>query len=147
MQKATELGVAGVQPLFSARTEVRLKGEKLLRRMEHWRKVILSACEQSGRARLPVLHAPVDLEEWVQSAPLTQRIVCLPGADQSLAGLVVHSSVELLIGPEGGFDDQELDLLAGQGVLAVGLGPRILRTETAGPVAITILQALAGDLA
>jgi len=147
VQKATELGVTGMQPLFSARTEVRLKGEKLLRRMEHWRKVIISACEQSGRARLPVLHAPVDLEEWVQSAPLARRIVCLPGADQSLAGLGVHSAVELLIGPEGGFDDHELDLLAGHGVLAVGLGPRILRTETAGAVAITILQALAGDLA
>jgi 16S rRNA (uracil1498-N3)-methyltransferase len=126
---------------------VRLKGEKLLRRIEHWRKVVISACEQSGRARLPVLHTPVDFEEWVQSAPVAQRIVCLPGADRSLASLGVHSAVELLIGPEGGFDDHELGLLAGQGVEAVGLGPRILRTETAGAVAITVLQALAGDLA
>jgi 16S rRNA (uracil1498-N3)-methyltransferase len=147
LQKATELGVTEVQPLFSARTEVRLKGEKLLRRMEHWRKVVISACEQSGRACLPVLHAPVDLEEWVQSAPLSQRLVCLPDAGRSLASLGVHSALEVLIGPEGGFDDHELELLAGQGVMAVGLGPRVLRTETAGAVAITVLQALAGDLA
>jgi len=147
VQKATELGVTGVQPLFSARTEVRLKGEKLLRRMEHWRKVAISACEQSGRAHLPVLHAPVDLEEWTQGVSAARRIVCLPGADQSLASMEVKSAVELLVGPEGGFDDRELDVLARQGVVAVGLGPRILRTETAGAVAITILQALAGDLA
>ena len=146
VQKATELGVSAMQPLFSARTEVRLKGEKLLRRMEHWRKVVISACEQSGRARLPVLHAPVDLEEWAHSASASRRFVCLPGADRSLASMANQSPVELLVGPEGGFDDHELDLLAGQGVLAAGLGPRILRTETAGAVAITILQALAGDL-
>ena len=147
LQKATELGVTEVQPLFSARTEVRLKGEKLLRRMEHWRKVVVSACEQSGRARLPLVHVPVDLEEWVQSPPLSRRLVCLPGADRSLAGMGVQSAVEVLVGPEGGFDDYELELLAGQGVIAVGLGPRVLRTETAGAVAITILQAVAGDLA
>jgi len=147
LQKATELGVAGVQPLFSARTEVRLKGEKLLRRMEHWQKIVISACEQSGRARLPVLHAPAELEEWARAASATRRIVCLPGADRSLASMVDQSAVELLVGPEGGFDDHELDVLAQQGVVAAGLGPRILRTETAGAVAISILQALAGDLA
>jgi 16S rRNA (uracil1498-N3)-methyltransferase len=147
LQKATELGVSAVQPLFSARTEVRLKGEKLLRRMEHWRKVVISACEQSGRARLPVLHTPVDLEEWACSAAASRRLVCLPGADRSLASMASQAATELLVGPEGGFDERELDLLARQGVQAAGLGPRILRTETAGAVAITILQTLAGDLA
>ncbi len=146
LQKATELGVSAVYPVFSVRTEVRLKGEKLLRRMEHWKKVLISACEQSGRARLPELHAPADLEEWARSAPVCKRIVCLPGAGVSLASMASRSAVELLVGPEGGFDDHELEVLAQQGVVAASLGPRILRTETAGAAAITILQALAGDL-
>jgi len=147
LQKATELGVSAVHPLFSARTEVRLKGEKLLRRMEHWRKVLISACEQSGRARLPELRAPADLEEWACSATECRRIVCLPGASASMASMASQSAVELLVGPEGGFDEHELGVLARQGVIAASLGPRILRTETAGAAAITILQALAGDLA
>ncbi len=146
LQKATELGVSAVQPVFTVRTEVRLPVGKLERRMEHWRKVIISACEQSGRSCLPVLHQPVDLMGWAQQDSRARRIMLTPGASGSLARTSPGLAVELLVGPEGGFDDRELELLGRHGVLAVSLGPRILRTETAGPAAIAIMQALAGDL-
>lgn len=150
LQKATELGVFAVQPVFSARTEVRLNPGKLSRRMEHWRRVIISACEQSGRASVPVLHEPTDLLVWMQQGSPASRILLSPGAPQSLAGFspgAAVEAVEVVVGPEGGFEDKELEALARYGVLPVSLGPRILRTETAGPVAIAILQAMAGDLA
>ena len=147
LQKATELGVAALQPVFTARTEVRLTEEKLDRRLQHWRKVLISACEQCGRARIPALESPVDLLAWAQQPSQALRIMLEPGAPGSLSRLPLRSDVELLVGPEGGFDDRETEFLGRHGLSAVSLGPRILRTETAGPAAIAIMQALAGDLA
>ncbi len=146
LQKATELGVSALQPVFTARTEVRLAADKMEKRMQHWRKVIISACEQSGRARVPALQAPVDILQWVQQASQAQRIMLTPGA-APLACPSPGLDVELLVGPEGGLDERELEFMDRQGILAASLGPRILRTETAGPAAIAILQALAGDMA
>lgn len=145
LQKATELGVTSFQPVFTHRTEVRLTGEKAARRVAHWRKVIISACEQSGRARVPSVQDPLDLASWVQQESRASRLVLEPGADRSLARLDPVSPIELLVGPEGGFEDLELELLERHGVERVSLGPRILRTETAGPAAVAILQARAGD--
>ena len=151
IQKATELGVTSIQPVFSARCEVKLKAEKLQRRVEHWRRVAISACEQSGRARLPELKEPVDLWAWLEQQTPAVRLALLPGAEHSLArvaeGVDGSSGFDLLIGPEGGFDEQEVALLERAGVRAVHLGPRVLRTETAGPAAIAVIQAVAGDLA
>ena len=147
LQKTTELGVTAIQPVFSARTEVKLKAEKQKRRLAHWRRVMISACEQSGRARVPELNAPLDLWDWAQQETDAVRITLLPGAGCSLASISVNSPIEILVGPEGGFDAQELLMLEKQGVEFASLGPRVLRTETAGPAAIAILQALAGDLA
>lgn len=147
LQKATELGVAALQPVFTARTEVRLSADKLERRMEHWHKVIIAACEQSGRGCLPVLHHPMALTAWAQQDSQSSRVMLTPGASGSLAPITPRLVVELLVGPEGGFEEQELEFLGRRGVLAVSLGPRILRTETAGPAAIAIMQALAGDMA
>lgn len=150
LQKATELGVFAVRPIFSTRTEVRLDPDKLQRRMGHWRKVLISSCEQSGRARLPELLPALSLTEWAQQATpqttLARRIVLAPDARQSLAGIETTDAVELAVGPEGGFDEREMEFLGRQGVVSVHLGPRILRTETAGPAAIAILQAIGGDL-
>ena len=146
LQKATELGVSGVQPVFTARTEVRLSADRTEQRMKYWRKVIISACEQSGRACVPALLAPVDVLQWAQQASQAQRIMLTPGA-APLACPSPALDVELLVGPEGGLDERELDFMDRQGILAASLGPRILRTETAGPAAIAILQALAGDMA
>lgn len=145
LQKATELGVSAFQPVFTARTEVRIPPDKLEQRMRHWRQVTISACEQSGRARLPELSLPIDVLDWAQRASAATRIMLVPGAEP-LARLASGPTVQLLIGPEGGLDDREVTYLRGQGIVAASLGPRILRTETAGPAAIAVMQVLAGDM-
>lgn len=147
LQKATELGAVAFQPLFTERTEVRLTGTRLERREAHWRRVIISACEQSGRATLPGLHAAKSLDEWLAEPLEGDRFLLDPTADDSLCGSAPHGPpVTVIIGPEGGFSDQEVRGMALAGVRAVRLGPRVLRTETAGPAAVAVLQALHGDL-
>jgi 16S rRNA (uracil1498-N3)-methyltransferase len=145
LQKATELGVSAIQPIESIRTEVRLKPDRVDARLGHWQKVLISACEQCGRARLPELRPPMELVDWAGSAANGLRLVLAPAEDQPLSQLELPSAVQIVVGPEGGFEEQELDLLRRSGVKAVSLGPRILRTETAGPAALAILQAMAGD--
>jgi 16S rRNA (uracil1498-N3)-methyltransferase len=147
LQKATELGVAAVQPLFCERTEVRLQGERLERRMSHWRRVMISACEQCGRAVIPELFPPVNLDEWLAQAGPVQRLMLDPGAAAPLAALTPGAGgTAIAVGPEGGFSDLELKQIRLAGVTAVSLGPRVLRTETAGPAAMAVLQALHGDM-
>ena len=146
LQKATELGVATIQTLLTERVEVRLDEKRLAKRMAHWRGVITSACEQSGRARLPHLFPPIPLREWQRSYSSAVRLVLEPGTDLSLTSRTFNAmAVELLIGPEGGLSEAELQELDIAGVIKVCLGPRVLRTETAGPAAIAVLQAMAGD--
>ena len=146
LQKCTELGASSFQPLFSERVEVRLQGSKLAKRLEHWQGVVISACEQCGRARVPPVLEPVDVTGLVASGTRGQRLVLAPGAQQPLASVAFSQLNQLVIGPEGGFSDQELDLMRSSGMQMVVLGPRVLRTETAAPAAIAVMQALAGDL-
>ncbi len=146
LQKATELGVTDIHPVVSDRVEVKLEGKRLQKRMQHWQGVIISACEQSGRAIVPGLADPLELMEWSGNKGTTLRLVLDPRSDQALSSQSIGDNrVELLVGPEGGFSDSELESLSVTGVRAVSLGPRVLRTETAGPAAIAILQAVAGD--
>jgi 16S rRNA (uracil1498-N3)-methyltransferase len=147
LQKCTELGVTAFQPVFSERVEVRLKAEKLARRLEHWQGVVVSACEQSGRAVVPGVLPPLDFGDWLDNSDGGLRLILGPGAETSLSSVDLHGQVQLVVGPEGGFSEIELDLAHSHGVGAVSLGPRVLRTETAAPAAVAILQALAGDLA
>lgn len=149
VQKATELGVATLTPMTTERSEVRLHGERETRRVEHWRQVALSACEQSGRSRLPQVESPLTLAQWAAQAQSTGslRLILDPRASQSMVDLSPHAEFAVAIGPEGGFSPAERDLLARSGAIGVRLGPRILRTETAGMAALAILQALHGDLA
>ena len=147
LQKATELGVSEIQPLMTERVEVKLSGKRLEKRMQHWHGVIISACEQSGRARVPVLHPPALLRDWLTTARPAQSRVLQPRADESLlSNLLPHQPVALLIGPEGGFSDTEVLLMKAAGIMPVHFGPRILRTETAGPAAVAAIQALVGDM-
>jgi 16S rRNA (uracil1498-N3)-methyltransferase len=150
LQKCTELGGAAFQLLNTERVEVRLRGDRLDKRMAHWRGVLVSACEQCGRSRVPDLAPPVSLDAWLGAAGADARLVLDPGADCSLAqraaGFGASASVELAIGPEGGFSEREICLMRDHGVRAARLGPRVLRTETAGPAAVAVLLALAGDL-
>jgi 16S rRNA (uracil1498-N3)-methyltransferase len=146
LQKCTELGVTAFRLLLSERVEVRLGGPRLAKRLAHWRSVVVAACEQSGRARVPELEAPCALDEWLAEPATAPRLVLAPDAEQRLAAAPVAGGVELAVGPEGGFSDAELRRMAAHGVAPVALGPRVLRTETAAPAAVAVLQALHGDL-
>jgi 16S rRNA (uracil1498-N3)-methyltransferase len=145
LQKCTELGAARFQPLFSERVEVRLKPDRLGKRLEHWRAVVISACEQSGRAVVPEVLGPLDIDDWLDRNRGGTRIVLDPAAHQSLTALEIGNPLELVLGPEGGFSDAERALLRSHGVAPAALGPRLLRTETAGPAALAVVQSMAGD--
>lgn len=147
LQKATELGVSSIQPLKSQRVEVRLDETRQAKRMVHWQRVVISACEQSGRALVPAVHTPLSLPEWMASADAPPRLVLDPFSESRLSDLsVTASSISILVGPEGGFTGEEMAKARARGVIPVSLGPRVLRTETAGPAAIAVVQAKAGDL-
>jgi len=145
IQKACELGVTGIQPVFTERTEVRLEGKRADKRRHHWQQVAVAACEQSGRVRVPGIEPPASLTalQW----PAGRRLHLDPMADQALGGIDAPDSngVSLVIGPEGGLTENETTWLERQGSIGVRLGPRILRTETAGPAAIAVLQTIFGD--
>jgi len=147
LQKCTELGAAAFQPIDSERVEVKLKGDKLEKRLAHWQGVVVSACEQSGRAVIPEVLPPLGLADWLSAAENACRLVLAPGADEPLARAAISDRVEIVVGPEGGFSDSEMFLMASKNVLAVSMGPRVLRTETAAPAAVAVLQAVAGDFA
>lgn len=148
LQKATELGVARIVPALSERSVVRLDGDQAARRLEHWQGVVTAACEQSGRARIPTLDAPLRLADWLRQPPAAGcRVFLVPGAAHALPAVAAGSTaVELLIGPEGGLAPGEQSAALAAGFLPASLGPRILRTETAALAALAILQASAGDL-
>ena len=148
LQKATELGVAAIIPVMAERTEVKLDAERTEKRMAHWRSVIASACEQSGRARLPTLSAPAALAEAARIVHADATKLTLdPTGDVSLATTqIVGDAVVVAIGPEGGWSPRDRDTLSAAGFTGLRLGPRILRTETAGLAAIAALQSRFGDL-
>ncbi len=147
IQKAVELGVTEIVPLFSERCGVKLDKERSDKRTRHWQSTIISACEQSGRNRLPLLHAPLPLEQWLGTLKASCKLVLDPCASHSLAQLPKpEKSAALLIGPEGGLSDSEISHAIKSGFTGIRLGPRILRTETAGLVVISSIQQLWGDL-
>lgn len=147
VQKATELGVTQISPLFSERVELKLKGERADKKLRHWRQVAISACEQCGRNRVPPLHPPQSLAKWSAQLDAACKLVLHHRSQQSLAELAPPASVALLIGPEGGLSESEIDLALQQGFQALTLGPRILRTETAPLASLAIVQQLWGDMA
>jgi 16S rRNA (uracil1498-N3)-methyltransferase len=149
LQKATELGVDAIVPVASERSEVRLDGERADKRSAHWRSVVVSACEQSGRATVPAVAAPGPLAQAVAGLPAsTQRLLLDPLATQGMRMLdVAAGGIVLAIGPEGGWSARDLAMLRGNGFECLRLGPRVLRTETAGIAAIAALQACHGDFA
>jgi len=151
LQKATELGVARIVPVESERSEVRLDGARLARRIEHWRAVVVAACEQCGRARLPALEAPASIASVDDAAGGTGlRLTLDPQGEHVLASLTSRLSADdavvIAIGPEGGWSPRDREHLRAAGFEGLRLGPRILRTETAGLAAIAALQAMYGDL-
>ena len=149
LQKATELGVTSIQPLLTERCAIKQGRQQLEKKQAHWHGVITSACEQSGRTRLPELLPAITLDEYLASVDSAElKITLSPTARQSFQDLQVEASrpVQLLIGPEGGLSDAEISRTLEKGFSAVSMGPRILRTETAAMAAITLIQGLWGDL-
>ncbi|WP_115562615.1 16S rRNA (uracil(1498)-N(3))-methyltransferase [Xanthomonas arboricola] len=149
LQKATELGVAAIVPVNAERTEVKLDAARMEKRIAHWRSVVVSACEQSGRARVPTVAAPQGLQEAAQASdPQTRRLTLDPQGEHRLSTLSadVEQGLIVAIGPEGGWSPRDRATLAAAGFTGLQLGPRILRTETAGLAAIAALQARFGDL-
>lgn len=148
VQKATELGVVAIVPLITERSEVKLAGARVDKRLEHWQAVAISACEQSGRARLPEIAAPQSLDAWLASLgdEDTARLALLPNGNVSPRGLTdTASGIVLAVGPEGGFGERDVAALRASSFRDLRLGPRVLRTETAGVAAIAALQSLYGD--
>jgi len=149
LQKATELGVAAFVPVNSERSEVKLDGDRAARRLAHWRSVVIAACEQSGRTRLPEVTPPELLAAALQRlSPEGVRLTLDPEADDAIAALQHPGDRPLVIaiGPEGGWSPRDRSTLADAGFTGLRLGPRILRTETAGLAAIAALQSRFGDL-
>lgn len=145
LQKAVELGVSRIQPVASTRSVVKLSTERAEKRMEHWRQVVISACEQCGRNTLPQLEPLQSLPRHLATPGNALRLFLSPWASERIHDLARPARVELLVGPEGGFTDEEEQAARAAGFRPVSLGPRVLRTETAGLAALSALQTLWGD--
>ena len=145
IQKATELGVSRIQPVFSERCDVRLDARRADKRLAHWQQVAIAAAEQSGRVRVPPLHPSLALAEI--SAPAGLGLYLDPAATATAASLAGTNArhFSIVVGPEGGLSGTEVDRLRRLGFRGLRLGPRVLRTETAGPAVLATLQTLAGD--
>ncbi|ROR98915.1 16S rRNA (uracil1498-N3)-methyltransferase [Sinobacterium caligoides] len=146
VQKATEMGVSEIQPLFSERSEVKLSPERLEKKHASWQQIIIGACEQCQRNTLPQLLPTCTLDDWLAKTDCTEKLVLHHRSEQGL-GQTRPESVALLIGPEGGLSEQEINRALSAGFKALTLGPRVLRTETAPITALSILQYRWGDLA
>ena len=155
LQKSVELGVGAIQPIQAERSVVKLSGERMLKRMQHWQSVVASACEQSGRNVVPEVRPVMSLMDWlsaqdsgfgIQDSGAVLRIHLAPDAESSLRDLAKPAGpVVLAVGPEGGFSENEHTALRQGGYVAVKLGPRVLRTETAALAALSAMQILWGD--
>ncbi|MES2720142.1 MAG: 16S rRNA (uracil(1498)-N(3))-methyltransferase [Pseudomonadota bacterium] len=146
LQKAVELGVSEITLLTSERCELKLRGEERAdKKLAHWQRVMIGACEQSGRNTLPVLHGPISVTDWQTQVQAAQKWVLAPAVTGGPDCKQRPSSVALLIGPEGGLSDGEIAAAQQAGFQPWQLGPRVLRTETAPVAALSVLQLLYGD--
>jgi 16S rRNA (uracil1498-N3)-methyltransferase len=147
IQKAVELGVSAITPLFTERCGVKLDAERAEKKREQWQKIVISACEQSGRSVVPTVHPLVSLDKWLAEPDDCLKLTLDPWTDATIKGLAPTARLRLVIGPEGGFSDVEVAATSAAGFQPVRLGPRVLRTETAALTAIAALQLQLGDLA
>jgi len=152
IQKATELGVKDIQPLFTERCEVKLSGERLQKKLGQWQQIAISACEQCARNRVPEILPPLKFSQLLDTSKQgsTLKLVLHHRTDATLAELEQQSgrphSALLLVGPEGGLSAEEIELALQQGFHPLRLGPRVLRTETAPVAALSVLQFQWGDI-
>lgn len=146
LQKSVELGVSEITPIITERCAVKLEPSRWEKKRQQWQKIIIGACEQSGRNIVPTLNEPISLVQWLSQSTSSSRVVLAPGASHTLAKQPYNThGYRLLIGPEGGLSETEIHQANENGYLSVSLGPRILRTETAALTSLSILQAQHGD--
>lgn len=149
IEKAVELGVTALQPLTAHRCVVRLNSERAAKKHSHWQSIIHAAAEQSGRNRLAQLAPLSDFTQWIEQSDLHKRILLSPRGEQSLSDWARHQpaqALSLVVGPEGGFSQAEEKLACEHGALMLAMGPRVLRTETAGLGALAALNAIWGEM-
>lgn len=147
MQKAAELGVYAITPIFSEYCSVKLDQDRLQKKCQQWQSIVIAACEQSGRNTVPCVHAPLSFSAYLAQVNSEIKLLLHPYQAKSWRELGLDKqTISLLIGPEGGFSQDEVRQAGQAGFSALSLGPRILRTETAAITAMSLLQALAGDL-
>lgn len=149
IEKAVELGVQEIQPIAAQRCVVKLQADRVEKKLEHWRAIIVAASEQCGRNRLAQLAAPMSIQKFSAQSSANQHILLSPRATQSLADWARQNApqaVTFMIGPEGGFSDAEENDAVKRGAIMLSMGPRILRTETAGLAAIAVLNAAWGGI-
>ena len=149
IQKAVELGVTAIQPLAAQRSVVRLNAERAAKKLQHWQGIIIASAEQCGRNRLPNLAQVSDFDDWIGQHDLHHRILLSPRAEQSLADWARHhppQALSLMVGPEGGFSEQEEAGALAHGALMLSIGARVLRTETAGMAALSAINAVWGEM-
>lgn len=149
VEKAVELGATAIQPLAAQRCVVRLSAERAAKKAAHWQGIIIAAAEQCGRNRLPHLADTADFGAWISQHDMHRRILLTPRAEQPLSDWARHQPaqpVTLMVGPEGGYSEAEENAALAHGALALSMGPRVLRTETAGLAAIAALNALWGAM-
>lgn len=148
IQKAVELGAGEITPLFTRYSMVKLDEQRKDKRRQHWQGIIIGACEQCGRNRLPTLHPAIASHDWLDAVEAGQKLLLDPLATQSLSDIGHRpASTCLYIGPEGGLSDEEIEAAKQNGFTGIRLGPRVLRTETAVVAALTAVQMVWGDLA
>lgn len=151
LQKSVELGVNKITPLFTERCGVKLSSDRLAKKQEQWQKIVISACEQSGRCIVPEVTLPISLSAWLAQQTNALKLNLHPKAKHSIMTLPIsdvqkEQRIRLLIGPEGGLSDEEITQANTANFQDILLGPRILRTETAALTAITAIQCRFGDL-
>jgi 16S rRNA (uracil1498-N3)-methyltransferase len=148
IQKATELGVTEISPIFTGRTEVKLSGSRLDKKLSHWQQIAISACEQSQRNRVPSINPILSFDDWLELKHNGLKLLMNHLGDLGLSEISPKDqNIVLLVGPEGGLSENEICVAEASGYTSVSMGPRILRTETAPVAALSILQSLWGDMA
>jgi len=146
IQKATELGATRISPVSTERTVLQIDKKRADKKSEHWNKIAQSACAQCNRSVVPVIDSVVSLKQWCEDHKNENSVLIHPKAKLKFSELQSNTAINILVGPEGGFSDAELAMAVESGAQTVQCGPRVMRTETAGLVAIAIVQSMIGDL-
>lgn len=146
IQKATELGVQIITPLISANVAFKLKADRLAQRMQHWQNIAISATEQCGRVQLPIISPPMEVRTWAAQDFSGLSLVFEPASEQKIKNLPLSKQIRFAIGPESGWQEQEIQAFCQHGFTPCYLGPRYLRTETAALTAVSLLQGTFGDI-